>query len=90
MDVEGEAANMLFEAQMEADEKVANVKKMLDIRYKEFADNVVEEFESLLEKQKREVDLVAKKEVEDYKEKIYGHPLNYEAFANKLDAYFSI
>ena len=90
IDLEGEAANMIFEAQMEADEKVASVKKLLDDKYETFSDAVIKELDSLLEEQKKEVDLAAKKEVEDYKEKIYGHPLDYEAFAKKLDAYFSI
>ena len=90
IDVEGEAANMLFEAQVEADEKIASTKKLLDDKYKALSDAIIKDMDSLFEEQKKEVDLLAKKELEDYKEKIHKHPLDYEAFAKRLDAYFSI
>lgn len=88
LDVESQAANMLFDAQEEADSKVANVKKQLEEEFKVFYDKIVENEEKRFEDEKNKIDLSVKKSIEEYVEKLHSVPLDYQSFNTAIDDFF--
>lgn len=88
LDVESQAANMLFDAQEEADSKVANVKKQLEEEFKVFYDKIVENEEKRFEDEKSKIDLSVKKSIEEYVEKLQSVPLDYQSFNTAIDDFF--
>jgi len=88
IEVEGEAANMLFEAQVEADDKVSAVKKKADEDYKKEIDDVKKALNAKFEKEKERIDEEAQKELNDYLTKLKTKHVDYDAFKEMIDKYF--
>lgn len=90
LDVEQDAANMVFEAQVEADGKVAGEKKEIDEKYRLFHDRIVEQLEDSFAEQKKMIDDSAKKEISFYQEYLTSIKPNFIAFNEILDSYFCL
>lgn len=88
LEVESQAANMLFDAQVEADEKVSSTKKEIEKEIKVLYNEVVEEQEKRFEKEKSEIDISLKQSIEEYVEKLKSAPLDYESFSLAIDDFF--
>ena len=63
LDVEQDASNMVFEAQVEADDKVADEKKEIDKKYRLFQEKIVTQLEKDFVEQKKIIDDSAEKEI---------------------------
>ena len=88
IEVEGEAANMLFEAQVEADDKISAVRKVADAEYKKVSDEIRKVLDAKFEEEKKSVDEEAQKELDDYLKELQGRHVDYDAFKNMIDGYF--
>lgn len=88
IEVEGEAANMLFEAQVEADDKISAVKKATDEEYKKAHDKMIEELNVKFESEKKRVDSEAQEELDDYLTELKNKSVDYDAFKKIIDEYF--
>ena len=88
LDVEQDASNMVFEAQLEADDKIASVKKELDKKYNAEHEKIVSQLESDFIEQKKLTDVVAKKELDSYQDSLISIKPNFVAFNKILDDYF--
>lgn len=88
IEVESDAANMLFEAQIEADEKISLAKKQADEEYKKTYEEVAALLEIKFSNEKQNVDMMAEKELNDYREKLKALKINYPAFKHLIDNYF--
>lgn len=88
IEVESEAANMLFEAQVEADDKISKVKKCADEEYKKESDEIREALTAKFEQEKKRIDEDAQKELDNYLTKLKSKRVNYDAFKKMIDSYF--
>lgn len=88
LDVEQDASNMVFEAQVEADDKITAVKKEIGEKYKSLHDEIVAKLEDDFEKQKTSIDTTATTELKDYQDVLTSIKPNFDAFNNVLDSYF--
>ena len=88
LDVEQDASNMVFEAQVEADDKIANEKKEIDEKYKLSHDRIVNQLENTFAEQKKMIDDSAEKEISSYQEYLTSIKPNFVAFNEILDSYF--
>lgn len=88
LDVEQDASNMVFEAQVEADDKIANVKKEIDQKYRLTYDQIISRLENDFAEQKKIVDASATKELRDYQDSLASIKPNFDAFNKVLDSYF--
>ena len=88
LDVEQEASNMVFEAQIVSDDKIASVKKEIDEKYKAFHDEIVARLEGDFERQKKTIDDCAVKELTSYQDDLTSIKPNFVAFNKILDSYF--
>lgn len=90
IEVEGEAANLLFEAQMEADDKISKVKRLTDEEYKKASDELRKELEMKFEAEKSLVDATMQKELDDYYVQLKDKKVNYDAFKKMIDDVFCL
>ena len=90
LDVEQDASNMVFEAQVEADDKIANEKKEIDEKYKLFHDRIVAQLEGGFAEQKKLIDDSAQKEIASYQDSLDSIEPDFLAFNKILDSYFCL
>ena len=88
LDVESQAANMLFDAQVQADDVISNTKKEIEEEIKTFHDKIVEEESKRFAKEKEKIDLELRKSIEEYIKSIQNLPLDYQSFALAIDDFF--
>ena len=88
IEVEGEAANLLFEAQVEADDKISTVKKEAAEEYKKESDEIREVLDAKFEEEKKRVDATAQKELDDYLKDLQARHVDYDSFNRMIDEYF--
>ena len=88
LDVEQDASNMVFEAQVEADDKVADEKKEIDKKYRLFQEKIVTQLEKDFVEQKKIIDDSAEKEIVSYQDGLASIKPNFIAFNKILDDYF--
>lgn len=88
LDIESVASNMLFEAQVQSDEKIAIAKKEVENKYNVAHDAIIKELESDFEKQKNDIDVLAKKELDEYVKKLHSFKMDYEVFNSVINSYF--
>ena len=90
IEVEGEAANMLFEAQIEADNKISSAKKIADEEYKKESDKIKDALNEKFKEEKKRLDEQAQKELDDYLEILKNRRVDYNAFKKMIDEYFFV
>ncbi|MGP1438840.1 MAG: hypothetical protein ACTTKH_07200 [Treponema sp.] len=88
LDVEQASSNMVFEAQIEADDKVLAVKKEIDEKYRITYDEIVDKLGASFENQKKITDDSFKKELEAYVDSLSSIKPNVDAFNKLLENYF--
>ena len=85
--IESEAANMIMDAQTEADRRITEAKKKADDLYKEKYDNLINSLEANLQESKSKIDLEYDNLFNEFKENITTVSQDKRMLNQKLDSY---
>lgn len=85
--IESEAADMLLNAQAEADKRITEAKQKADNIYKEKYENLINELENTFNQQKKQIDEEIQIKFDSYKEKITSSNQDKRAINTKLQTY---
>ncbi|MGP1415883.1 MAG: hypothetical protein ACTTJ6_08190 [Treponema sp.] len=90
LDVEQDASNMVFEAQVEADSKVESVKSEIDEKYRLAHEKIVGTLEGEFVQQKKLVDDSINEELVTYQNSLLSIKPDFIAFNKILNSYFCL
>lgn len=85
--IESEAADMLLNAQAEADKRITEAKQKADNIYKEKYENLINELEDTYNQQKKQIDEEIQIKFDSYKEKVTSSNQDKRAINTKLQTY---
>ena len=85
--IESEAANMIMDAQTEADRRITEAKKKADDLYKEKYDNLINSLEANLQESKSKIDLEYDNLFNEFKENTTTVSQDKRMLNQKLDSY---
>ncbi len=88
LDIENSAASLVFDAQVEADKRIAAAKAEAEKEYKTEYEKLIAGFEDNLLKEKAAVDNNLKDEYKMFDEHLSLLKKNYKKFDGYLDSYF--
>ncbi|MGL4986737.1 MAG: hypothetical protein ACRC5H_06315 [Treponemataceae bacterium] len=86
IDIEHQAASLLFDAQTEADKRLAQLRFDADMAFKAEYEKIIADEEKILEEQTAQIDAVYKAKMDAYYESVNSFPLNQKAGMLLLDS----
>jgi vacuolar-type H+-ATPase subunit H len=86
IDVEHRASSLVLDAQIEADQRIADARSRSDIRYKELYEELVDSLDKQAGEKIHDVKLSYEKESKDFSLKITKTPKDIPAFEDMLES----
>ncbi len=88
LDIENSAASLVFDAQVEADNRIGAAKAEAEKQYKAEYEKMLSDFEDNLKAEKQALDIKQKEEYKKFDEYLSSLNKDYKKFESSLNSYF--